>query len=151
MAPDKLPLIRLVVLAVLLLFLLVLKWKPKPGIQLTSSTGFTSLLNTTQLCHPERSEGPAFFLSSGHGFSRAVNNPASAAEGHRPQSPIRSSHNLGHFLQFPSDVRRNFIPLYWCVEENMNTTWKGLAVLLLCVAAVKLYPDFARYMKIRSM
>jgi hypothetical protein len=33
----------------------------------------------------------------------------------------------------------------------MNTTWKGLAVLLLAVAAVKLYPDFARYMKIRSM
>jgi hypothetical protein len=33
----------------------------------------------------------------------------------------------------------------------MHTTWKGLAVLLLAVAAVKLYPDFARYMKIRAM
>lgn len=33
----------------------------------------------------------------------------------------------------------------------MNTTWKGLAVLLLAAAAVKLYPDFARYMKMRAM
>lgn len=33
----------------------------------------------------------------------------------------------------------------------MNTTIKGVAIILLAVAAVKLYPDFVRYMKIRAM
>ncbi len=33
----------------------------------------------------------------------------------------------------------------------MNTTFKSLAIVLLCVAAVRFYPDFARYMKIRAM
>jgi len=33
----------------------------------------------------------------------------------------------------------------------MTTFVKGLVVFLLCVAAIKLYPDFSRYMKIRAM
>jgi hypothetical protein len=33
----------------------------------------------------------------------------------------------------------------------MNTTIKSAVLILLAVAAVKLYPDFARYMKIRAM
>ncbi len=33
----------------------------------------------------------------------------------------------------------------------MKTTFKGLAVVLLCVAAVRFYPDLARYMRIRAM
>lgn len=33
----------------------------------------------------------------------------------------------------------------------MNTTLKSAVLILLAVAAVKFFPDFARYMKIRSM
>jgi hypothetical protein len=33
----------------------------------------------------------------------------------------------------------------------MTNTIKGVAMILLAVAAVKLYPDFVRYMKIRAM
>ncbi|MGB2663342.1 MAG: hypothetical protein WAK48_05015, partial [Candidatus Acidiferrum sp.] len=34
---------------------------------------------------------------------------------------------------------------------SMNTAIKSAVLILLAVAAVKLYPDFARYMKIRAM
>ena len=33
----------------------------------------------------------------------------------------------------------------------MKTAVKSVALVLLCVAAVKFYPDVARYIKIRSM
>jgi hypothetical protein len=36
-------------------------------------------------------------------------------------------------------------------EETVRTTFKALTILLLSVAAVRFYPDLARYMKIRAM
>jgi hypothetical protein len=33
----------------------------------------------------------------------------------------------------------------------MKTAMKGVALILLCVAAVRFYPDLARYMRIRAM
>lgn len=33
----------------------------------------------------------------------------------------------------------------------MKTAMKGVALVLLCNAAVNFYPDLARYMRIRSM
>ncbi len=33
----------------------------------------------------------------------------------------------------------------------MNATIKSVVLILLAVTAIKMYPDFARYMKIRAM
>jgi hypothetical protein len=40
----------------------------------------------------------------------------------------------------------------WNKEDwEMKTAMKGVALVLLAVAAVRIYPDFARYMRIRAM
>ena len=72
--------------------------------------------------------------------------------------PSKTYPLLRHGLQTSSDGQSVGAFVYWFLEavsarkeETVRTTFKALAILLLGVAAVRFYPDFARYMKIRAM
>lgn len=49
-------------------------------------------------------------------------------------------------------IQQRLLPVYWIVEvTSVKAILKTLTILLLGIAAIRFYPDFSRYMRIRSM